>query len=92
MQGADTLVISAEVPGHGILHRRVTCPISASGSGRNLVGQTIGFRHIGFDDNDVDDAFVVRWPAAVDRAPAVNTTPTSMTKVSMIPPFGIRMV
>lgn len=68
VQGPDTLIISAQVPGHGILYRRVTCPISASGRGRGLVGQTIRFRHISLDSEDVDDVVVVRWPDEVRRA------------------------
>lgn len=68
VQGPDLLIISAEVPGHGILHRRVTCPLSMPGSGRSLVGQTIGFRHIRLDSDDVDDVLVVRWPGEVRRA------------------------
>ncbi|WP_166906486.1 hypothetical protein [Mycobacterium sp. DL440] len=68
VQGPDTLVITAQVPGHGSLHRRVTCPLSMPGSARGLVGQTIGFRHLRLDSDDVDDVFVVRWPAEVSRA------------------------
>ncbi|MFI1463231.1 hypothetical protein [Nocardia carnea] len=68
VQGPDTLIISAQVPGHGILHREITCPLSMPGSGRRLVGQTIGFRHNRLDSDDPDDVLVVRWPAEVSRA------------------------
>ncbi|SDS92157.1 hypothetical protein [Jiangella sp. DSM 45060] len=68
VQGPDTLLISAEVPGHGVLHRRVQCPLSMPGSGRGLAGQTIGLRHTTFDPDFVDDVLVVRWPPGVDRA------------------------
>lgn len=68
IQGPDMLIVSAEAPGHGIVHRRVTCPLSMPGSGRRLVGQAIRFRHIGLDTDDLDDIFVVRWPDEVSRA------------------------
>lgn len=68
VQGPDTLIISAQVPGHGILHRRVTCPLSMPGSARGLVGQTIGFRHLRLDSDDLDDIAVIRWPGKVREA------------------------
>ncbi|MFF1919149.1 hypothetical protein ACFVW8_01035 [Streptomyces sp. NPDC058221] len=68
VQGPDTLVISARVPGHGALHRRVACPLPMPGSGRGLVGRAIGIRCIGLDSDDVDDVVVVRWPDEVKRA------------------------
>ncbi|WP_097870873.1 hypothetical protein [Streptomyces sp. rh34] len=68
VQGPDTLVISADMPGHGVLRRRVTCPLSIPGSGRQLVGRAVGFRHITHDPDDVDDVLVVRWPDAVGKA------------------------
>ena len=68
VQGRDLLIISADVPGHGILHRKMTCPLSMPGSGRSLVGQTIGFRHIRLDSDDLDDVLVVRWPGESRRA------------------------
>ncbi|AXK37614.1 hypothetical protein DVA86_24575 [Streptomyces armeniacus] len=68
VQGPDMLIISADAPGHGILHRRVPCPLSMPGSGRNLVGQTITFRHTTLDPHFVNDVLVVRWPDEVKRA------------------------
>ncbi|WP_217996783.1 hypothetical protein [Nocardioides jensenii] len=68
VQGPDTLIIRAEAPGHGVIHRRVTCPLSMSGSGRSLVGHTIGFRHARLDPDDLDDVLVIRWPDEVRRA------------------------
>lgn len=68
VQGRDTLIISADVPGHGVLRRRVTCPLSTPGNGRGLVGQAVVFRHIAHDPDDVDDVLVVRWPDKVRRA------------------------
>ena len=67
-QGADTLVISAEVPGHEILRRQVMCPLPSPGSGRGLVGRTIGFRHTTLDPDFVDDVLVARWPKEVRRS------------------------
>lgn len=68
VQGPDTLIISAHVPGHGVLHRRVTCPLPMPGSGRGLVGRAIGIRCSRLDPDDVDDVLVVRWPHEVERA------------------------
>ncbi|WP_420039059.1 hypothetical protein [Gordonia sp. MP11Mi] len=68
VQGADMLIINAEVPSHGILHREVLCPISMPGSGRDLIGQTISFRHTTHDPNFINDALVVGWPPMVSRA------------------------
>lgn len=68
VQGADTLVISAEVPGHGILYRNVSCPLSTPGSGRSLIGHRVPFRHTTFDPDFINDILVTRWPAEVRRA------------------------
>ncbi|MFH9395919.1 hypothetical protein [Streptomyces sp. NPDC017556] len=68
VQGPDTLVISADTPQHGVLRRRVICPLSISGSGRRLVGQSVGFRHVTHDPDDLDDVLVVRWPEEVRKA------------------------
>ncbi|GAB3616397.1 hypothetical protein GCM10027416_09540 [Okibacterium endophyticum] len=68
VQGPDTLIISADVPGHGVLHRRVPCPLSMPGSGRRLVGRRVPFRHTTHDPDFVDDALVVQWPPEVSRA------------------------
>ncbi|MEV0784115.1 hypothetical protein AB0I52_14285 [Streptomyces sp. NPDC050423] len=68
VQGPDTLIISADVQGRGVFRRRVTCPLSMPGSGRGLVGQPVGFRHITEDPDDVDDVLVVRWPNKVRKA------------------------
>ncbi|RII20510.1 hypothetical protein DSC45_04720 [Streptomyces sp. YIM 130001] len=68
VQGSDTLVISAEVPGQVTLHRRVTCPLPMPGSGRRLVDRTITFRHATLDPCFVNDVLVVRWPDEVTRA------------------------
>ncbi|MFJ4707646.1 hypothetical protein ACIP6I_22725 [Streptomyces anulatus] len=68
VQGRDTLIISADVPGHGVLRRRVTCPLSTPGNGRGLVGQTIVFRHTTHDPDDEDDMLVIRWPDKVRKA------------------------
>lgn len=68
VQGRDTLLVSADVPGHGVLRRRVTCPLSTPGNGRGLVGQAVVFRHFTHDPDDVDDVLVIRWPDKVRRA------------------------
>lgn len=68
VQGPDTLIISADVSGHGVLRRRVTCPLSVPGCGRALVGQAVGLRHNTHDPDDMDDVLVVRWPVEVRRA------------------------
>ncbi|MEU8627950.1 hypothetical protein [Streptomyces sp. NPDC048669] len=68
VQGPDTLIISADVSGHGVLRRRVTCPLSVPGRGRGLVGQAVGLRHNTHDPDDMDDVLVVRWPVEVRRA------------------------
>ncbi|WP_143173255.1 hypothetical protein [Nocardiopsis flavescens] len=68
VQGPDMLSITAEVPGHGVLRRRVVCPLSMPGSGRRLVGRAVGFRHRRLDSDDVDDIVVVRWPDEVAEA------------------------
>ena len=68
VQGPDRLVISAEIPGHRTLYRQKTCPLEMPGSGRSLVGQTIGFRHTTFDPDYGNDILVVRWPREVRRA------------------------
>lgn len=67
-QGADTLVISADVRGHRVFRRSVSCPLSMPGRGRGLVGQPVGFRHITDDPDDVEDVLVVRWPDEVRKA------------------------
>lgn len=67
-QGADTLVITAEAPGHGTLHRTTSCPLEMPRSGHRLVGQTITFRHTTFDPDYVKDILVVRWPLEVRNA------------------------
>ncbi|CAM5370810.1 MULTISPECIES: hypothetical protein [Streptomyces] len=53
VQGPDTLIIRADVPTHGQLRRRVTCPLPIPGSGRGLVGRPVRFRH---RTHDADDA------------------------------------
>lgn len=68
VQGQDTLVISAQVPGTGTLHRTALCPLSMPGSGRDLVSQSIAFRHTTFDPDYEADILVVRWPSQVERA------------------------
>lgn len=68
MQAPDTLIISADVRGHGVFRRRVTCPLSMPGRGRGLVGQPVGFRHVTDDPDDVEDVLVVRWPDEVRTA------------------------
>ena len=68
VQGADTLVISADVPRHGTLHRTVICPLSMPGSGRDVLGQSISFRHTTFDTDFVNDILVVRWPPKIHDA------------------------
>jgi hypothetical protein len=68
VQGPDSLIISAEVPGHGTLHRRVQCPLSMPGSGRDLVGRSVPFRHTTFDPDFFNDILVTRWPPEVNRA------------------------
>ncbi|MYR74913.1 MULTISPECIES: hypothetical protein [unclassified Streptomyces] len=68
VQGPDTLVISVDVPGHGSIRRKVICPLSMPGSGRGLVGQPVGVRHVTDDPDHVDDVLVVRWPSEVTRA------------------------
>ncbi|WP_331254273.1 hypothetical protein [Streptomyces halstedii] len=67
-QGPDTLMIRADVPKHGSIRRRVICPLSMPGSGRGLVGQAVGLRHVTNDPDDVDDVLVIRWPSEVARA------------------------
>lgn len=67
-QGPDMLSITARVPGHGVLRRRVVCPLSMPGSGGRLVGRAVVFRHDGPDSDDVDDIVVVRWPDEVAEA------------------------
>lgn len=68
VQGPDRLVISAEIPGYGTIYRHKECPLEMPGSGRSLVGQTIGFRHTTFDPDYGNDILVVRWPREVRRA------------------------
>lgn len=68
VQGPDRLVISAEIPGHETLYRQTTCPLEMPGSGRNLVGRTIGFRHTTFDPDYGNDILVVQWPREVRKA------------------------
>lgn len=68
VQGADMLIISADVPGIGTLYRRESCPLSTPGSGRRLIGQTLRFRHTTFDPDFVNDILVVRWPPEVRKA------------------------
>lgn len=68
VQGADMLIIAADVPGHGTLHRRISCPLSTPGSGRELMGKSIGFRHTTFEPDFVNDILVTHWPAEVARA------------------------
>ncbi|MDV3130349.1 hypothetical protein M1247_35970 [Mycobacterium sp. 21AC1] len=68
VQGPDSLIISADIPEHGILHRTVACPLSMPGSGRNLIGQSVPFRHTTFDPDFVNDILVARWPREVNRA------------------------
>lgn len=68
VQGPDRLVISAEIPGYGTIYRQKACPLEMPGSGRSLVGQTIGFRHTTFDPDYGNDILVVRWPREVRRA------------------------
>ncbi|MFJ3325836.1 hypothetical protein ACIPMT_15470 [Streptomyces griseus] len=69
VQGPDTLIIGADVPTHGQLRRRVTCPLPVPGSGRGLVGRSVRFRHRTHDADDRDDIRVVRWPDEARRAP-----------------------
>ena len=66
--GPDTLIISADVPGHGVLHRKVPCPLPGPGSGRRRGGQMVPLRHTPFDPDFVDDALVVGWPPEVSSA------------------------
>ncbi|WP_326698502.1 hypothetical protein OG909_14925 [Streptomyces sp. NBC_01754] len=68
VQGPDMLVISAETPEGGTLHRRAACPLSMPGSGRDLIGQAVTFRHTTLDPDFVDDVLVVRWPDKVRKA------------------------
>lgn len=68
VQGPDMLVVSNDVSGHGVLHRQVPCPLSVPGSGRDLIGQPVRFRHTTFDPHFIDDISVVRWPPQVNRA------------------------
>ncbi|MFI6347056.1 hypothetical protein [Streptomyces sp. NPDC050560] len=65
VQGPDTLIISADVPGHGALRLRVTSPLSIPGSGRDLVGQAVVLRHTAGPDG----VHVIRWPDKVRRTP-----------------------
>ncbi|GFH67303.1 hypothetical protein ACFWC2_02310 [Streptomyces diastaticus] len=67
VQGPDMLIIGADVHGHGVLRRRVTCPLPLPGSGRGLVGRAVGIRHRTHDPDDMDDVRVVRWPVEVGR-------------------------
>lgn len=62
VQGADTLVIRADIPGHGALYRNEICPLSTPGYGRGLVGLAILFRHTTYDPNYSNDILVTRWP------------------------------
>ena len=75
--GPDTLIISADVPGHGVLHRKVPCPLPVPGSGRRLVGQIVPFRHTTFDPDFVDDALVVGWPPEGEQRPGAVPSPES---------------
>lgn len=68
VQGPDTLVISADILGHGTIYRRESCPLSMPGSGRDLVGHSIPFRHTTFDPDYSNDILVVRWPPKVQEA------------------------
>lgn len=68
VQGADELIISADVPGHGTLHRRISCPLPTPGSGRGLVGHEVQFRHTTYDPDHSDDILVTRWPPVARRA------------------------
>lgn len=66
-QGSDLLVIKAEVPGAGTLHRQVWCPLEQPGAGRQLIGQSITFRRTTDDPDFVKDVLVVRWPGWVEE-------------------------
>lgn len=68
VQGPDTLHIYADIPRHGTLPRTVPCPLSMPGSGRDLVGHSIPFRHTTFDPDYSNDILVVRWPPKVQEA------------------------
>lgn len=68
VQGPDTLVISAELPGGGVLHRTISCPLSTPGSGRRLIGQAVAFRHTTLELDFVNDVLIVRWPDEVRKA------------------------
>ncbi|MFD0557076.1 hypothetical protein FB566_2331 [Stackebrandtia endophytica] len=63
IQGRDTLLISAEIPGAQVtIRRRMVCPMSTPGSCRNWAGLRIAFRHTNLDPDDLDDILVKRWP------------------------------
>lgn len=66
--GPATLIIIADVPGHGILRRRAPCPLPMPCSGHRLVGQSVPFRHTTFDPDFVNEALVVEWPPEVSQA------------------------
>ncbi len=68
VQGPDTLIISADMPGLGVIHRRISCPLPMPGHGRGLIGQAVGFRHSTHEPDFVNDVLVVRWPSEVNRA------------------------
>lgn len=65
--GPETLVISADIQGHGFIHRHVPRPLGA-GSGHKLVGSSIEFRHTTYDPDYSNDIFVTRWPLEVQEA------------------------
>lgn len=68
VQGPDTLVISAHIPGHGTIYRSETCPLSMPGSGQDLVGHSLPFRHTTFDPDYSNDILVIRWPPKAQEA------------------------
>lgn len=62
VQGADMLIVSAEIPGHETIHRREICPLSTPGGGHRLIGQPIKFRHTTYDADYERDILVTWWP------------------------------
>lgn len=62
VQGADKLVIRTDIPGYGALYRNEWCPLSTPGSGRQLIGHTIEFRHTTYDPDYSNDILVTWWP------------------------------
>lgn len=57
-----TVVIHADIPGHGPIYRQESCPSSMPGSGSQLIGHTIEFRHTTYDPEYSNDILVTWWP------------------------------